>query len=83
MQTDPASDLQQHIGDIIWAALESTRLGYCTDTQTATTIATGNIMAAVYAARPAIAPQQPAYAPQDYPPAQPERRARHGWRQNA
>jgi hypothetical protein len=81
---DPAADLQQHIGDIIWAALESTRLGYCTDTQTATTIATGNIMAAVYAARPALAPQPPAYPPeQTWQQPAPTRQARHGWRQHA
>lgn len=71
---DPASDLQQHIGDLVYTALEAARLGYCTDTQTATTICTGNIMAAVYAARPAINPNQPTY-----PPAPEARTAKHGW----
>jgi hypothetical protein len=81
MVTDPSSDLAQHIGDIIWTALESTRLGYCTDTRTATDIATGNIMSAVYAARPALAPQAPGYPPtQEYQPPPEERRPRHGWR---
>lgn len=74
MTPDPATDLQQHIGDIVYTAIESARLGYLTDPHTATDIATGNIMAAVYAARPAIAPQAP-----QYPPQQEERRPRHGW----
>jgi hypothetical protein len=80
MATDPASDLHQYIGELIYTALESTRLGFTTDTQTATDITTDNIMAAVYAARPAINPQQgPGYPsqPPEYP--QPQRRPRHGW----
>jgi len=78
MATDPASDLQQYIGDTVYTALEAARLGYMTDTGTATEIATANIMAAVYAARPAIAPQQPDSLPQYV--MQPETRARHSWR---
>jgi hypothetical protein len=77
--TDPVTDLAGYIGDIVYTALESARLGYLTDTDTATQIATDNIMAGVYAARPALVPQQgPGYPP---PPVEPARRGRHGWRQ--
>ena len=78
MATDPASDLHRYIGETNYTRLESTRHGNVTDADTATDIATNNIMAAVYAARPAIAPQLPPQGVQWDPPQPETRRSRWG-----